>query len=148
MPSVPLSRVAVQLRPEDNVAVAARHLLPGTEVQANGSTLTLSTPSLSASLTPRIAATVAIRSTWQMVSSQTLAGLIFPGQRARNGTRCPPSQTSRFAPRSGPMLACPYFWRRSYAPSMIWKLGRRMKPSMRNMSVPAKPSRYPRWKIG
>src|SRR5438105_3332446 len=30
MSAVPLSRVAVQLRPEDNVAVAARHLQPGT----------------------------------------------------------------------------------------------------------------------
>ncbi|MBI1918611.1 MAG: UxaA family hydrolase, partial [Planctomycetes bacterium] len=42
MSAVPLSRVAVQLRPEDNVAVAARHLQPGTEVQVNGSTLKLS----------------------------------------------------------------------------------------------------------
>ena len=32
MSAIPLSRVAVQLRPEDNVAVAARHLQPGTEV--------------------------------------------------------------------------------------------------------------------
>src|SRR6266403_1820011 len=42
MSVVPLSRVAVHLRPEDNVAVAARHLQPGTEVQVNGSTLKLS----------------------------------------------------------------------------------------------------------
>src|SRR5947209_5654125 len=42
MSVVPLSRVAVHLRPEDNVAVAARHLMPGTEVQFNGTTLKLS----------------------------------------------------------------------------------------------------------
>jgi altronate hydrolase len=41
MPAEPLSQVAVHLRPEDNVAVAARHLAPGLEVQHNGSTLTL-----------------------------------------------------------------------------------------------------------
>lgn len=39
MPAVPLSQVAVHLRPEDNVAVAAKALPPGLEVQANGSTL-------------------------------------------------------------------------------------------------------------
>src|SRR5881227_1321862 len=41
MSVVPLSRVAVHLRPEDNVAVAARRLDPGTEVQYNGSRLTV-----------------------------------------------------------------------------------------------------------
>jgi altronate hydrolase len=41
MSSVPLSQVAVQLRPEDNVAVAARNLAAGTEVRNNGQTLTL-----------------------------------------------------------------------------------------------------------
>jgi altronate hydrolase len=39
MPAVPLSTVAVHLRPEDNVAVAARPLAPGSEVRVNGSTL-------------------------------------------------------------------------------------------------------------
>ena len=42
MSAVPLSQVAVHLRPEDNVAVAARNLSSGTAVQHNGSTLTLS----------------------------------------------------------------------------------------------------------
>jgi altronate hydrolase len=42
MPAVPLSQVAVHLRPEDNVAVAARHLRPGQEVRHGGATLTLS----------------------------------------------------------------------------------------------------------
>jgi altronate hydrolase len=41
MPAVPLASVAVHLRPEDNIAVAARHLQPGLEVQHNGSTLKL-----------------------------------------------------------------------------------------------------------
>jgi altronate hydrolase len=41
MSAVPLSQVAVQLRPEDNIAVAARPLLPGTELQVNGSTVRL-----------------------------------------------------------------------------------------------------------
>src|SRR5437588_237335 len=41
MPPMPLSQVAVHLRPEDNIAVAARHLQPGLEVQHNGCTLTL-----------------------------------------------------------------------------------------------------------
>ncbi len=42
MPVVPLSQLAVHLRPEDNTAVAARHLAPGTECRLNGSTFTLS----------------------------------------------------------------------------------------------------------
>ena len=41
MPAVALSQVAVQLRPEDNIAVASRHLPPGTELQINGKTTTL-----------------------------------------------------------------------------------------------------------
>src|SRR5260370_36444899 len=41
MSSVPLSQVAVHLRPEDNVAVAARNLAAGTEVRSNGRTLML-----------------------------------------------------------------------------------------------------------
>jgi altronate hydrolase len=41
MPAVLLSQVAVQLRPEDNIAVAARNLQPGLEIQHNGSRLTL-----------------------------------------------------------------------------------------------------------
>jgi altronate hydrolase len=41
MPAVPLSQVAVQLRPEDNVAVAARDLDAGLEVEHDGHTLAL-----------------------------------------------------------------------------------------------------------
>jgi altronate hydrolase len=41
MPAVPLPQVAVQLRPEDNVAVAARNLAEGLEVRHGGATLTL-----------------------------------------------------------------------------------------------------------
>lgn len=41
MPAVPLSQVAVHLRPEDNIAVAARNLQPGTEVEHNGAILRL-----------------------------------------------------------------------------------------------------------
>jgi altronate hydrolase len=41
MPPVPLAQVAVQLRPEDNVAVAARTLPAGAELQINGCTLAL-----------------------------------------------------------------------------------------------------------
>jgi altronate hydrolase len=41
MPAVPLSQVAVHLRPEDNIAVAARRLDPGLEIQHNGSRLTV-----------------------------------------------------------------------------------------------------------
>jgi len=41
MPAVPLAQLAVHLRPEDNIAVAARNLAQGTEVQSNGSTFTL-----------------------------------------------------------------------------------------------------------
>jgi altronate hydrolase len=36
MPAVPLSQVAVQLRPDDNVAVAARPIPPGTELEHAG----------------------------------------------------------------------------------------------------------------
>lgn len=42
MPAVPLSQLAVHLRPEDNVAVAARPLSAGQEVQNNGNSFTLS----------------------------------------------------------------------------------------------------------
>jgi altronate hydrolase len=42
MPAVPLSSVAVHLRPQDNIAIASRHLPQGLEVQHNGATLTLS----------------------------------------------------------------------------------------------------------
>ena len=41
MPAVPLAQVAVHLQPGDNIAVAARTLQPGLEVQANGSTVRL-----------------------------------------------------------------------------------------------------------
>jgi altronate hydrolase len=41
MPAVPLSQVAVQLRPNDNVAVAARNLAEGAEIELNGSALHL-----------------------------------------------------------------------------------------------------------
>jgi len=41
MPAVPLTGVAVHLRPEDNVAVAARPLLPGQEYQFDGGNFTL-----------------------------------------------------------------------------------------------------------
>jgi altronate hydrolase len=41
MPAAPLCQSAVHLRPEDNVAVAARHLQPGTQLQYGGHTLTL-----------------------------------------------------------------------------------------------------------
>ncbi|HKB37894.1 MAG TPA: altronate dehydratase family protein [Gemmataceae bacterium] len=42
MSAVPLSRVAVHLRPQDNIAVAARPLQAGAELQHNGNTLKLS----------------------------------------------------------------------------------------------------------
>jgi altronate hydrolase len=42
MPDVPASPLAVHLRPEDNVAVAARPLPAGQEVRVNGRTVTLS----------------------------------------------------------------------------------------------------------
>jgi altronate hydrolase len=41
MPEFPLSQVAVHLRPEDNIAVAARQIMPGTEVRHNGSVFEL-----------------------------------------------------------------------------------------------------------
>ena len=41
MSAVPLAQVAVHLRPEDNIAVAARNLQPGLEVQVNGSPVRL-----------------------------------------------------------------------------------------------------------
>ncbi len=41
MPAAPLAQVAVHLRPNDNVAVAARALLPGQELQVNGHVLTV-----------------------------------------------------------------------------------------------------------
>src|SRR5262245_57809611 len=41
MAATPLAQVAVHLRPEDNIAVAARNLQPGLEVQHNGSTFPL-----------------------------------------------------------------------------------------------------------
>jgi altronate hydrolase len=43
MAAVPLSQVAVHLRPEDNIAVAARNLAAGMEVQSNGHALSIAT---------------------------------------------------------------------------------------------------------
>jgi altronate hydrolase len=44
MPAVPLTQVAVHLRPEDNIAVAAKPLAAGTELQFGTATLTLPSP--------------------------------------------------------------------------------------------------------
>src|SRR5262245_60545109 len=41
MSATPLAEVAVHLRPQDNIAVAARNLAAGTAIQHNGDTLTL-----------------------------------------------------------------------------------------------------------
>ncbi len=41
MPAVPISQVAVHLRPQDNIAVAARNLPPGAELQIDGRTVVL-----------------------------------------------------------------------------------------------------------
>ncbi len=41
MPVLPLSQVAVHLRPEDNIAVAARHLLTGTQLEHQGKIIEL-----------------------------------------------------------------------------------------------------------
>src|SRR5260370_31241751 len=41
MSAVPLAKIAVQLRPKDNVAVAARHLAEEMEIQHDGATLGL-----------------------------------------------------------------------------------------------------------
>jgi altronate hydrolase len=41
MPAVPLAQVAVHLRPEDNIAVAARRLDSGLEIEHNGTRLTV-----------------------------------------------------------------------------------------------------------
>jgi altronate hydrolase len=41
MPTLPLSQVAVHLRAEDNVAIAARQLLAGTELEWNGTRVSL-----------------------------------------------------------------------------------------------------------
>src|SRR6516165_8588964 len=43
MSAVPLTQVVVHLRPEDNVAVAARNLSAGTEIQNNGHILQVAT---------------------------------------------------------------------------------------------------------
>jgi altronate hydrolase len=42
MPGVPLAKVAIQLRPEDNVAIASRTLLPGAELEHQGRSLVAS----------------------------------------------------------------------------------------------------------
>src|SRR5881628_2258031 len=44
MPAVPLKSVAVHLRPNDNIAVAARSISGGTEVQFDGRVLTVPGP--------------------------------------------------------------------------------------------------------
>src|SRR5215217_8147792 len=40
MPPVPLSEVAIHLRPSDNVAVVARNIAPGLEIEVDGRVLT------------------------------------------------------------------------------------------------------------
>src|SRR5437763_1628945 len=44
MPAVPLSQYAIQLRPEDNVAVVARNLCAGSDLNYNGSILNVREP--------------------------------------------------------------------------------------------------------
>ncbi|HKB02769.1 MAG TPA: altronate dehydratase family protein [Gemmataceae bacterium] len=44
MPAVPLKSVAVHLRPNDNIAVAAKSIAPGTEVQIDGRTVIVPGP--------------------------------------------------------------------------------------------------------
>ena len=44
MPAVPLSSVAIHLRPTDNIAVAARPIPGGTEVELDGRPITLPGP--------------------------------------------------------------------------------------------------------
>jgi len=41
MPAIPLAQVAVHLKPEDNVAIATRHLLPGEELTIGRQSVTL-----------------------------------------------------------------------------------------------------------
>jgi hypothetical protein len=56
-----------------------------------GSRLTLSSPASSGSFAPTISAHVAIRSFRHVTWSVFVPALILPGQRAKNGIRCPPS---------------------------------------------------------
>ena len=76
-----------------------RAFLPGMRASGGGSIVNLSSAASSGSGTPASSAAVANTSTWQMVSSQRLPALILPGQRAKNGTRCPASQMSALVPR-------------------------------------------------
>ena len=66
--------------------------------------LKLSSAASFGKLAPTISAQVAIRSTWQIVSSHRLSASTTFGHRAMKGTRCPPSHTSAFVPRSGALL--------------------------------------------
>ena len=59
MAAVPLSKYAVQLRPEDNLAVAARDVPAGTQLQFEGGTVTVPTMLLIRSPPPRVMTCVA-----------------------------------------------------------------------------------------
>ena len=73
-----------------------------------GSMSKLSTATLAGSSCPTSDATVANRSVVLVSWPDTCPAGMCPGQRAMKGTRCPPSQPSRFIPRSPPAASCPW----------------------------------------
>ena len=69
-----------------------------------GRTLKESPPSPFGRATFTMAAVVASRSVKQIVSSETVPAGIWPGRRAMNGTRCPPSNGVPLPSCQGPLV--------------------------------------------
>jgi len=72
-----------------------------------GRTLKESPPSPFGRATFTMAAVVASRSVKQIVSSETVPAGIWPGRRAMNGTRCPPSNGVPLPSCQGPLVTGP-----------------------------------------
>src|SRR5688572_32800670 len=84
-----------------------RAVVAGDWPSSSGSALKLSSPELAAMGCPVIAAQVAIRSVRHSNAFEVEPGRMRPGQRARNGTRLPPSHTSALFPLNGPLERWP-----------------------------------------
>lgn len=78
--------------------------------RSKGATLKLSSPTESDTAAPHKSAAVRNKSVRQIGVSHVEPGAIALGQRAKNGTRWPPSHASDFWPRKWWLVAWSNFW--------------------------------------
>ena len=115
MPAVPLSQVAVHLRPEDNIAVAARNLSAGPGNPVNGNTFSSAAASAWATSSPSVDIARARPSTSTARSSASPARTSPPATTSTS-TMSPPTPSSATTPSASdcppPPAAgrAPRFW--------------------------------------